>query len=197
MKNIFFTIPILLFFSCHSTRAMTANPTEQSERQEQLEDSVLKNLQQNNELVLAFAVETYAWARTKNYKILTLNNNEWKGYNYSINSSRQSSSGLIPVTVSADSCDALWKFIKERDATKIPGDNGEDFCSTSKNNNCNINDGATWRLLFITKNSVITPSYYEPQFYEACCPGNASRQLFLQVADKIKNIVGDANGVEK
>src|SRR5690349_21138360 len=104
MKNIFFAIPVLLFFSCHSSRAMTANPTEQNERQEQPEDSILKKLQQNNELVLAFAVETYAWARTKNYKILTLNNNEWKGYNYSINNSRQSSSGLIPVSVSADSC---------------------------------------------------------------------------------------------
>jgi hypothetical protein len=197
MKNIFFTIPILLFLSCRSSKAMTANPTEQKERQEQLEDSVLINLQQNNELVLAFAVETYAWARTKNYKILTLNNNEWKGYNYKINNSTHSSSGLIPVTVSADSCDALWKFIKEKDATKITGDNGKDFCPGDKNKNCNINDGATWRLLFITKDSVITPSYYEPQFYEDCCPGNANRQLFLGVAGKIKNIAGDTNGIEK
>jgi hypothetical protein len=197
MKNIFFTIPILLFLSCHSSKAMITNSTEPNERQEQPQDSVLRNLQQNNELVLAFAIETYAWARTKNYKILTLNNNEWKGYNYSINNSTQSSSGLIAVTVSADSCNALWKFIKEKDATKIPGDNGENFCSGNKNNNCNINDGATWHLFFITKNSVITPSYYEPQFYEDCCPGNTNRQLFLQVADEIKNIARDTNGIEK
>ena len=197
MKNIFCAIPVLLFLSCHNSKAMMANPVKQNGRQEQLQDSVLINLQQNNELVLAFAIETYAWAKTKNYKIITLNNNEWKGYNYSVNNSTHSSSELIPVAVSADSCDALWKFIKEKEATNIEGDNGEDFCTGNKNNNCNINDGATWRLLFITKNSVVDPSYYEPQFYESCCPGNINRELFLQVADKIKNIVGNTNGIEK
>ena len=42
---------------------MTANPLDQSGRKEQQpEDSVLLDLQKNNEVVLAFAIETYAWA---------------------------------------------------------------------------------------------------------------------------------------
>jgi len=92
----------------------------------------------------------------------------------------------------------LWKFIKEKEATKIEGDNGKDFCTADKKNNCNINDGVTWRLLFITKDNVINPSYYEPEYYENCCPGNANRQLFLQIANKIKSIVGNnGKGIEQ
>jgi len=198
MKNIVFIIPFLLFVSCHNSKAMSANSSDQPGRQEQRpEDSVLLNLQKNNEVVLAFAIETYAWAKTKNYKILALNNNEWKGFNYTVNNTSHTSSGLTPIDVSDDSCNALWKFIKDKEATKIDGDNGKDICTGEKKNNCNINDGATWRLLFITKNSVDDPSYYEPEFYEKCCPGDSNRQLFLQVANKIKNIVGNVNGIEQ
>ena len=195
MKNIFFAIPFLMFLSCHNSKAMVTHSIDQFAGQEQLEDTVLINLQKNNEVVLAFAIETYAWARTKNYKILALNNNEWKGFNYTVNSTSHTSSRLNPVKVSLDSCNALWKFVKENNSTKIKGDNGKNFCEGDKKNNCNINDGATWRLLFITKNDVITPSYYEPEFYENCCPGNADRQLFLQIANKIKSIVG--SGIEQ
>ena len=178
---------------------MTANPLDQSGRKEQQpEDSVLLDLQKNNEVVLAFAIETYAWAKTKNYKILALNNNEWKGFNYTVNNTSHTSSGLMPVNVSTDSCNALWKFVKDKEATEIVGDDGKDFCTDQKKNNCNINDGATWRLLFITKNSIADPSYYEPEFYEKCCPGNSNRQLFLQVANKIKSIVGsNEKGIEQ
>ena len=178
MKNIFFAIPFLLFLSCHNSKAMTANSLDQLGRKEQQpEDSVLLDLQKNNEVVLAFAIETYAWAKTKNYKILALNNNEWKGFNYTVNNTSHTSSGLMPVDVSADSCYALWKFIKDKEATKIEGDNGKDFCIGQKKNNCNINDGATWRLLFIMKNSIADPSYYEPEFYEKCCPGNSKPSI--------------------
>jgi len=199
MKNIFLAIPFLLFLSCHNSKAMTANPLDQSGRKEQQpEDSVLLDLQKNNEVVLAFAIETYAWAKTKNYKILALNNNEWKGFNYTVNNTSHTSSGLMSVNVSTDSCNALWKFVKDKEATEIVGDDGKDFCTDQKKNNCNINDGATWRLLFITKNSIADPSYYEPEFYEKCCPGNSNRQLFLQVANKIKSIVGsNEKGIEQ
>ena len=127
-----------------------------------------------------------------------MNNNEWKGFNYTVNNTSHTSSGLMPVNVSTDSCNALWKFVKDKEATEIVGDDGKDFCTDQKKNNCNINDGATWRLLFITKNSIADPSYYEPEFYEKCCPGNSNRQLFLQVANKIKSIVGsNEKGIEQ
>jgi hypothetical protein len=197
MKNILFAIPFLLLLSCHSSKAMESDAIENFERQAPLDDTVLQMLQKNNELVLAFAVETYAWAKTKNYEILTLNNNEWKGYRYSVSITGHTSSGLIPTPVSEDSCNALWEFIKERDATKIPGDNGNDFCNDEKKSDCNINDGVTWRLFFVTKSNVTDPSYYEPQFYENCCPGNKNRQLFLELANKIKSIVGNTDGIEQ
>lgn len=194
MKNFLIAIPFILFLSCHSTKAMFTNPIEQYGRQEQLTDSVLRNLQQNNEVVLAFAVAHYAWVKMIQYQILALNNNQWKAYNYTVNMTNHTSSGLIEIEISNDAGGAVWKFIKEKDALKIQGDNGENFCSGDKKGSCNINDGASWQLYFITKNKIANPSYYEPEFYENCCPGNTERKLFIEVASKIRNAVGGGSG---
>jgi len=101
MKNIFFAIPFLLFLACHNTKAMTGNSIGQFEKPEQIQDSVLLNLQKNNEVVLAFVIETYAWAKTKNYQVLTLNNNEWRGYHYTVNNTSHTSLTLQPIFVPA------------------------------------------------------------------------------------------------
>ena len=189
----YFVIFLISFLSCHYTKSISADPMKESHEEVQLQDSALLNLRQKNDVVIAFALIQTAWVKSVNYKIVTLNKNEWKGYNYSINNTRHTTSGLTPVNVSNDSCNALWKFIQERDAVKIKDDNGENFCSGDKKNSCNINDGASWQLLFITKKDVVTPAFYEPEFYENCCPGNTDRQLFLQVANRIKNTVNSGN----
>ncbi|CAN5125222.1 hypothetical protein BH11BAC6_BH11BAC6_01560 [soil metagenome] len=176
---------------------MSADSFNQYARQEQVTDSFLHTLQQNNEVVLAFAVETFAWAKTVNYHIIALNKNEWKGYTYYINKSSGNLSKLMEVSVSEDECSAVWKFIQDKQAWKIKGDDGTGFCSGSQKSNCNINDGAGWRLLIIIKDKIADPAYYEPAFYEECCPGNEERKLFIEVSDKIKNAVKlNDNGAE-
>lgn len=166
-------------------------------RAEQVTDTFLHSLQQNNELVIAYAVETYAWAKTVNYQILAKNGNEWKGYSYYINKSNQGASKPpTEIVVSADECNKLWKFMQQKEAWKIPGDKGENFCPDG-NKNCNINDGANWRLLIITKDKVTDPSYYEPAFFEKCCPGNEQRKLFVETVDKIKHAVHESDDEEE
>ena len=190
MKNVMLSISLVLFFSCHNTSAMSSNNINEYGRAEQISDSILHQLQQSNEVVLAFAVENYAWVKSINYKIIALNNNQWKGYTYSINKTRGTAS-INPAEVSQDSCNAAWKFFQQTTVAKIKGDNGENFCEGEKKNSCNINDGATWRLLILTKNNVIDPAYYEPQFFEECCPGNKDRKLFLEAVDKINNAINE------
>jgi len=170
---------------------MFTNQIDEYGSTEQLTDSVLHSLQQNNELILAFAVETNAWVRAVNYKVLAMNKDQWKGYTYYVNNTTHISSGLKPAEVSNDTCNSLWNFFQTREVPKIIGDNGENYCIGDKKNNCNINDGATWRLILLTKNKVIDLSFYEPEYYENCCPGNADRELFLQAVNKIKAIVPD------
>jgi hypothetical protein len=194
MKKFLKAVPFILFLSCHNTKAMFTNPIEQYGRQEQLTDSVLRSLQQNNEVVIAFTMANYAWVKKIDYRILAMNNNKWKAYTYSNNITQHISSGLNEVEISNDAAEAIWHFIKEKDALKIPGDNGENFCAGDKKGNCNINDGASWQLFFITKDKIANPSYYEPEFYENCCPGNAERKLFIEVANKIRSAVAGGSG---
>ncbi len=191
MKNIFvYSLAVFLFSSCHSTNAMSAFSLDQYGRTEQAADSVLYNLQQNNELVLAFAVETNAWAKTITYKAFALNNNEWTGYSWFINKSQgQVTPNVNPMTVNNDSCNAIWNFFKAREVWKIKGDTEDGFCTGSKANGCNINDGAYWRLLIITKDKITDPVYYEPAFFEECCPGNTDRALFLEAVNKMQAAV--------
>src|SRR5207244_4383723 len=118
-----------------------------------------------------------------------MNKGEWKGYTYR----RKITGGITEthqtISVSKKVCDEVWKYIQTNEAWKIKGDDGKDFCIGEKKSNCNINDGVTWHLLIITKDKIVDPSYYEPAFYENCCPGNINRKLFIDVANKIKQSV--------
>ncbi|HRI19951.1 MAG TPA: hypothetical protein PLA68_03315 [Panacibacter sp.] len=193
MKNIFaFSIAVILFSSCHNTKAMSAAQPDQYARTEQAADPFLHELQQNNELVLAFAVETYAWAKTVSYKAIAFNNDEWRGYNWYVNKSQavEVMPNINPLTVNNDSCNAVWDFFKTKEVWKIKGDTGDGFCTGDKANNCTINDGAYWRLLILTKDKITDPAYYEPEFFEQCCPGNTDRALFTEAQHKLQSVMG-------
>lgn len=184
-----FIIAVIVLFSCTNTNKMSTASFEQCAKNEKSADSFLLSLQQDNEIVLAFAAENNAWAKAIDYRIIAIKKGKWKGYAYYKSISGAATQSINDVEVQQDSCNALWNFIQEKQAWKIPGDNGKDFCTTEKKSNCNIYDGITWRLLMFTKDKMVNPSYYEPQFYEECCPGDAQRVLFISVANMIKAVV--------
>jgi hypothetical protein len=178
-----------IFIACGSGKNMAAGqaPFEQHGMEEQLPDSFLHKLQQENEVVLAYAIENTAWGHSIAYSIIAHKNNEWKGYNYSINVKHNTT--INPVEVSATACDSVLAFFTGKEIWKIDGDKGRGACNdTSGKKNCIINDGRTWRLLVMTPQRVTRCSYYEPQFYEDCCPGNGERRLFLDAVEKIKQV---------
>lgn len=187
MKGFLTGFAMAVILSCNNTRVMSAGSFDQYARTEQVTDSFLLSLQQENEIVLAFAAESYAWVRAVDYRIITLNKGQWKGYAYY----KRTTGGPLKkhdvITVSDEVCNEAWKFIQTNEAWKVKGDGGKDFCNSSGNKSCNINDGITWRMYIITKDKIADPSYYEPAFYEECCPGNVERKLFIEAVNKIKN----------
>jgi hypothetical protein len=192
-----------VFFACLSAFALLActGPKKAAYLQkssagygqvEQLADSFLHSLQQQNDVVLASAVENTAWGHSISYHILAQHNNKWAGYLYSIAVNKRVTINPFPVSKTAG--DSVLGFFIEKQVWTIEGDKGRNFCdSTYGRKSCVLNDGATTHLLIVTPTSVIRPTYYEPLFYQRCCP-NAMRQLFLQAVDKIQTASGGNGG---
>lgn len=204
MKQIIYFLTLLTILSCKNTKVMSSdisnennNTTNaQSEIAGQPKDSILQQLRKENDLVLAFEVETVAWGRTSTYKILAKKGNEWKGYTAFVTRTPQRNNpGLTSVQVNNQQAEQVWEFFRNNKILTIPGDKGENFCDDSSKG-CNINDGTVWHLLVITKDSISAPTYYEPRFFEKCCPGNQQRKLFLEAVDKLSALVGGAEEEE-
>ena len=176
------------FASCKAQQNLIIQKIDEAGSNQNLEDSIINNLRNDNDIVIAYAVENFAWVRKINYLILVQKNGEWKGYQYNVNLMKQNpSQSIAPVNINKNACDSLMAYISQTNAWKIKGDNGSKFC-TDGSKNCNINDAASARLWIITKKTVFNPSYYAPEFYEKCCP-DKNRALFLSIKSKIENSI--------
>ncbi len=184
-------------FNCSAQKIMLTENINALAEKQPVEDSVLQKLQSENELVIAYAVENFAWVKSADYRILAQNKGEWKGYVYHKNlmpNNAGSPNTFNTANVDKTACDTLLNYLTENKAWTIKGDSENGFCSDG-NKNCNINDAASARLWLITKTAAINPSYYAPEFYENCCP-EKQRGLFVSITKKIADIVAD-NGTTK
>lgn len=171
-----------------SEQNVTVDENSVDENHGQPRDSIIRKLQNENDLVLAFEVETVAWAKTSSYKILAKKGGTWKAYTAHVSRMPQSQSSLQPAEINSAEAERLWQFFKENKIGSLPGDKDGKFCDDDTKN-CNINDGTVWHLLIITKNKFDYPTYYEPAFFEKCCPGNKERELFLLAANKLSSLI--------
>lgn len=204
MKQILFFFTFLSLLSCENTKVMSsdsakeievANNSSQPDSNTQPDsvqpkDSIIQQLQKENDLLIAFEVATVAWGKTSSYKILAKKGNDWKGYTAFISHTPKGNSSLAQLEIDDAAAEEVWQFFNEQKIENLPGDNGENFC-TDNSKNCNINDGTIWHLLIITKDKISDVSYYEPEFYEKCCPGNQERKLFLEAVNKLSSVIGD------
>lgn len=206
MKMLAFVMIISVTSACSQTQKITMNEfihkvNNATVRSNEELDSVLQVLQQQNDLLLVFADENFAWTRTSTYYILAKNKEQWKGYYYK-GSNRQmpvpkNETNFVTINVSQDEADSVLNYFNANNLWEVPGDNGKNFCNNDSSvsgnkpvtSKCNIYDANTWQLFMITKTKVISPSYYAPEFYERCCPGNMHRKHFVEAAKKIKDLV--------
>ena len=199
MKNYFILILIAAVMNtgCSAQKNMLAENVNASAKKQIVEDDVLKKLQSENDLVIAYAYENFAWIKSMNYFILAQQNNEWKAYRYYKNLMPNNSgtpTSLTPVQADKAASDSLLNYMEENKAWTIPGDGEKGYCADG-NKDCNIYDAAGNRLWIITKDAAINPGYYAAEFYEECCP-EKQRGLFVSIGKKIQAIVGDDNATE-
>jgi len=184
----------LINIGCSGQKNTLISNVETAGNKQAVEDEILHKLQNENDLIVAYAVENFAWVKSMDYHIIAQKDNEWKGYKYHKNlmtNSAGSPTTLTEEKVDKAACDSILNYVTEKKAWTIKGDNGENFC-TDGNKNCNINDAPGLRLWLITKNASINTSYYAPDFYEKCCP-DEQRGLFLSITKKIASVFGDVD----
>jgi hypothetical protein len=182
-----------VFVSCKAQKISVVRQVDSFGNDQPIEDSVIRRLRENNDLIVAYAVENFAWVRSVNYLIIASKNDEWTGYWYYVNLMHNQSQSNVPgninpAEVNQAACDSLVQFITQTKAWNIRGDSGQNFCPGS-NKSCNINDAAGARLWIITQKGLVNPSYYAPEFFEQCCPGDKDRALFLSITKKIQDLV--------
>jgi hypothetical protein len=197
MRKISSTIIFVIFLLSCKSQKISFNQIKEYGKNVAISDSTLKYLQQQNDLLLVFADENFSWSRITQYKILALSNGKWNAYSYNAKNFLKASANLPPATslvqnknVSSSSCDSIWQFFVKHEVWKIKGDEGKNFCG-NENKNCNINDATYWRLMIITKTKQTDASYYAPEFFEQCCPGNTDRQTFIEAVKKIQVIANN------
>lgn len=196
-------IQFVLFICCMITTACSAQKnivTEQvntTTTKQPVEDAVLKKLQGENDLLVAYAIENFAWVRSIDYRILAQQGNEWKAYVYHKNlmpNNAGKPTSFSESTVDKAKADALLKYLADNKAWAIKGDGENAYCADG-NKNCTIADASGARLWLITKTSATAPGYYAPEFYQECCP-DAQRGLFLSIIQKITGLVADEGVTE-
>jgi hypothetical protein len=196
MKNYLKIIIVIMLLNigCSAQKNSLISNIELAGNKQPVDDETIKKLQNENDLIIAYAVENFAWVKSMDYHIISQKNNEWKGYKYHRNLMTNNAGSPTTITsekINKAACDSILNYITEKKAWTIKGDSEDGFCSNG-NKNCNINDASGLRLWLITKNAVINPSYYAPDFFEKCCP-NEQRGLFLSITKKIAAAFGDNN----
>lgn len=144
----------------------------------------LNMLQQQNDLVIAFATLNYAWLRKGDFYVLTNRENTWQLYRYQTKlppSAEEEAAAPAPQSISPELAEKIKNMYAGSQLWKTGGDNGGNFCNGRKD--CNITDAETWTISVTTPQTIHTTTYYAPQFFEKCCPGNAYRQQFIAIAN--------------
>ncbi|MEP6464991.1 MAG: hypothetical protein ABJB05_01745 [Parafilimonas sp.] len=183
----------LINVGCSAQKNILISHIESSGNSISVQDSILHKLQTENDLIIAYAVENFAWVKSMDYHIIVQKGNVWKGYKYHRNLMMNNAGSPTSVTlekVDKAACDSILNYITEKKVWNIKGDAEDGFCADG-NQNCNINDAASLRLCIITKNALINPSYYAPDFFEKCCP-DEQRGLFLSITKKIASAFGES-----
>src|SRR5215210_4146564 len=84
MNKLYITLLIIFVIvaSCGNSQKLAFKDFDNYATSKKPADSILASLQTNNECLLVYAIEDYAWTRTITYHVLANNNNAWKSYFY-------------------------------------------------------------------------------------------------------------------
>ncbi len=132
IKNCFKIILViaLMNLGCSAQKNSLVSNIETFGNKQPIEDSILQKLQTENDLVISYAVENFAWVRSMDFHIITQKNNEWTGYIYHKNLMTNAAGSPTSITannVDKTACDSLLNYITDNKAWTIKGDSGNGF----------------------------------------------------------------------
>jgi len=189
MKQLIATIVIstAVIWGCSSAKQATQAQTiiDTYGQEEQLTDTFLHRLQQENEIILTAYTEALAWGRHYNYTVAVRNNGTWKGYTYAIHGTLNNlKAEITEVQVDAKAADNALLFLNK--PALWQGKDNHETC------NMQVSDGSSNYLLLASKTRVLKLSYYMPEAYQRNCPDN-TRQLFIDAFGKVRALGGKTN----
>lgn len=154
-------------------------------RQEQLADTFLHRLQQENELVIAAGTASLAWGQNYNYTIAVRNHGTWQGYVYTISGTRANPRvGISNVAIDSKAADEA--ALQLNNTALWTGKDNHETC------NMQVADGSASSLLVAAGSKVLRNQYYMPEVYQQNCP-DSSRQLFIEAFGKVRGLAGNGN----
>ncbi len=208
MRSLFLPIFFCLFFyACNSNKPLvqsSINKTNdtliqiinKSKKDTTSINPQIKKMAKQNELVIAFGTLNSAWTRKGTFYVLACKNKMWKLYLYQL----KLSSALIDSTpqidssnLSVSSAEHIKQLYTSSQLWNTSGDTNSLFCNNKKD--CNITDAETLTLSVATPQNIHTTTYYAPEFFEQCCPGNPYRHSFVAIAKEIQKIASNINSM--
>jgi len=119
-----------------------------------------------------FSARAYPYELAEKFNMLSIN------YRFS---KPDTNRYFLPVIVYYQYQDSLWHSIRKNDLWHLKDDKDEgEGCRISR---CDIHDSGENYFFLITKNDIKELSFYDPFFYESCCPGREGRQKIIRIID--------------
>ena len=155
------------------------------------EDSILKRLQENfNLLIITYNQLSRNPERSPYFKIMAFDNKSW----YAIEYHKPTVQMLNHIytlkykkyELSFSKSDSVLNIFKKTNFLQIkPKDEGCVESNLQKDKNgkyilCQIADASTPTIIIVQKKWVSRKIYFAPEYWEECCPGNRDRQVFIK-----------------
>ena len=196
----------LIFLSCKTNKPLAQSTTNiatdtllqiinKSKKDTAVINPQIEILAKENDVIIAFATLNYAWTRKGTFYVLACKNKEWKLYSYSskLYAANDSTISIASTNISISQAESIEHLYTSSGLWTTGGDEKGMFCNDKKD--CNITDAETWILTVATLQNIHTTTYYAPEFFERCCPGNLYRQRFVAIAKEIQRLASNINSM--
>lgn len=197
----------LIFLSCKTNQPLaqsTSNSSSdtliqiinKSKRDTGHINTELKKLAKENDLIIAYVTSTEGWSRTETHYVLASKNRIWTLYSYrtSLFSESDTAIQFTSTHIQDSSAENIKHLYALSGLWRTNGDERDDkFCNDDRV--CMISDDATCSLTVATPQNIHTTTYYAPDFFESCCPGNPYRHSFVAIVKEIEKLAGNINSM--
>jgi len=194
MMNSLCVMLLLLASGCSAQLRKAIDRTENATAPGMASDSVVQSIQKRFDLVIGYSTEATTSFRPKTYHLIGFQDNQTIAFTYvyrNVRTDKQPKFTLDSISVSSqykDSVLSLYLKTKAWEIEHFENDNTVYCSDLSSHSGCNIHDGTTYNFIVMTKRRQRVSNFYEPDYYENCCPGNKDRQRFLATIGPIQRI---------